>query len=82
MCGERLTTDLFVSTADVLDMYAQCRERKAVFDNSSKPPTELRRRWHWLADKLFSPLHTVRGGYPQYVVTDPRRKQLILSVAA
>ncbi|GFT50850.1 CCHC-type domain-containing protein [Trichonephila clavipes] len=23
-----------------------CRERKAVFDNSSKPPTELRRRWH------------------------------------
>ncbi|GFU26001.1 CCHC-type domain-containing protein [Trichonephila clavipes] len=34
MCGERLTTDLFVSTADVLDMMRYCRERKAVFDNS------------------------------------------------
>ncbi|GFT76957.1 integrase_H2C2 domain-containing protein [Trichonephila clavipes] len=34
MCGERLTTDLFVSTADVLDMLRYCRERKAVFDNS------------------------------------------------
>ncbi|GFV08181.1 hypothetical protein TNCV_4787261 [Trichonephila clavipes] len=32
MCGERLTTDLFVSTADVLDMLCATAERKAVFD--------------------------------------------------
>ncbi|GFU84279.1 hypothetical protein TNCV_2962931 [Trichonephila clavipes] len=61
MCGERLTTDLvFVSTAGRPGhVMRYCRERKAVFDNSSKPSTELRRRWHLgrrnTPTKLFSP---------------------------
>ncbi|GFV01725.1 hypothetical protein TNCV_2366041 [Trichonephila clavipes] len=33
MCGERLTTDLFVSIGGRPDIMRYCRERKAVFDN-------------------------------------------------
>ncbi|GFU68464.1 hypothetical protein TNCV_2772101 [Trichonephila clavipes] len=80
MCGERLTTDLFVSTAERPGhVMRYCRERKAVFDNSSKPPTELRRRWQIEeeihADQtLLAVLRQVpREADPQYVVTDPCR---------
>ncbi|GFV76245.1 hypothetical protein TNCV_4673341 [Trichonephila clavipes] len=34
MCGERLTTDLFVSLRTSGHVMRYCRERKAVFDNS------------------------------------------------
>ncbi|GFU76697.1 hypothetical protein TNCV_1835931 [Trichonephila clavipes] len=46
MCGERLTTDLFVSTADVPTCNALLPREKAVFDNSSKTADGTGRRWH------------------------------------
>ncbi|GFT46075.1 hypothetical protein TNCV_629851 [Trichonephila clavipes] len=54
-----------------------CRERKAVFDNLSKPPTELTTlalKKKYADQTLLAVLRQVpREADPQYVVTGPRR---------
>ncbi|GFU40291.1 hypothetical protein TNCV_2517521 [Trichonephila clavipes] len=78
MCGERLTTDLFVSTADVLGhVMRYCRERKAVFDNSRNRRRnfdDVGAEKKYADQTLLAVLRQVpREADPQYVVTDPRR---------
>ncbi|GFT98812.1 hypothetical protein TNCV_3792431 [Trichonephila clavipes] len=78
MCGERLTTDLFVSTADVLDMLCATAERERLsltpLETADGTSTTLALKKKYADQTLLAVLRQVpREADPQYVVTDPRR---------
>ncbi|GFW65866.1 synapse-associated protein 1 [Trichonephila clavipes] len=78
MCGERLTTDLFVSTADVLDMLCATAERERLsltsLETADGTSTTLAMKKKYADQTLLAILRQVpREADPQYVVTDPRR---------
>ncbi|GFY29622.1 hypothetical protein TNCV_1812021 [Trichonephila clavipes] len=77
MCGERLTTDLFVSTADVLTCNALLpRERLSLttLETADGTSTTLALKKKYADQPLLAVLRQVpREADPQYVVTDPRR---------
>ncbi|GFU58713.1 hypothetical protein TNCV_932591 [Trichonephila clavipes] len=78
MCGERLTTDLFVSTADVLDMQCATAERERLslttLETADGTSTTMALKKKYADQTLPAVLRQVpREADPQYVVTDPRR---------